>query len=349
MPSSSKKILFLSLSGIGNFLMQSPVFKAVKHAHPDWHITVWLAPRGTKALAEANPYIDAIIEAPIKASPLQHIQTTFELSKRKFNYGVVLSPGQLIKSSSLLFLAGIPNRVGHTYPWRGNSHNHLLLTKWIDEVANLHDIEQNLALLPLLDIPQPTGQIYYSLDIPDENKQQAKEWLEQQELITNEHLVGFHPGSAPNFPAKRWPLAHFAALGRELIHEQRAHILLFGGPDEQPILEKLHQNLGTSQSTFINTDLLTTAAIMQYCQFFVSNDSGLMHLAAASGVETFGLFGPSSEILTGPRGPHSHVIRAVGTHPVYSTELNYDLGQDSHESIQALKPEEVYQALVISR
>ena len=58
-----------------------------------------------------------------------------------------------------------------------------------------------------------------------------------------------------------------------------------------------------------------------------------MHIAAATGVPVLGLFGPTSEVLTGPRGSNSSVLRAQGTVPVYNTEKVNNLGNTSHESL----------------
>ena len=84
---------------------------------------------------------------------------------------------------------------------------------------------------------------------------------------------------------------------------------------------------------------------MQQCTLFVSNDSGLMHLAAATGTKTFGLFGPTNEQRTSPRGPHSYVIRAAGTKPVFDVNEHYDLSLKPHPTILAITPEQVIQTL----
>ena len=80
---------------------------------------------------------------------------------------------------------------------------------------------------------------------------------------------------------------------------------------------------------------------MQYCRLVLANDSGLMHLAAASGTPTLGLFGPTNEKQVGPRGSHTYTIRAPGTKPSYDTVTNYNLGTEPHPSLLALKSSEV--------
>lgn len=336
------KMLLVSLAGIGNFLMQSPVFTAIKKAHPDWHLTVWVAPRGTKELAENNPHVDAIIEAPIKESIAAHLKLIRRLKKEHFDIGIVLSPGQLIKSAAYLWLSGIPKRIGHKYPLRNNPTSSFLLTDSIDELENTHDIEQNLNLLSILRItPDSSFQIQYTLSIPESAHKEAAALLQKLSIPTNKLLVGFHMGSAKGFEWKRWPIENFIEVGKTLIQQKNVHVLLFGGPDENDLKESAQKALGEHATIISSPSLLTTAAIMQKCAFFLSNDSGLMHLTAASGIKTLGLFGPTNEHITAPRGPHSNILRAPGTHPVYDTEKNYTPSSQQHESISQIDPQTV--------
>ncbi|MEX2054673.1 MAG: glycosyltransferase family 9 protein, partial [Candidatus Andersenbacteria bacterium] len=143
---------------------------------------------------------------------------------------------------------------------------------------------------------------------------------------------------------KRWPLEHFAAVGKALAQKYNAHILIFGGPDETAQMQELAKQLPGIASQ-VTAPLLTTAAAIKHCAIFLSNDSGLMHVAAAVGVPTYGLFGPTDEVTTGPRGESSHVIRAAGTKPVFNTESNYYLDQTTHETLLRLSPELVLQQL----
>jgi heptosyltransferase-2 len=333
-----KKVLLLSLSGIGNFLMQSPVFAALKAAYPGWRLTVWVAPRGTKTLAENNPHIDAVIEAPIKQSLQQHLNLVNKLRKQRFDIGIVLYPGQLVKSALYLYLAGIPKRIGHKYPLNNNPSSSFSLTSAVDKTEGVHDIEQNLRLLESLAIKNGTQKTrYYSLIAPQKNQQEAEKLLRDLSIPASKKIIGLHVGSATNFVWKRWPLQYFSELGRVLTEKYNTHLLLFGGPEEKELNEKLLQELSGS-ATIIAAPLLTTAAVIQKCQLFVSNDSGLMHIAAATGVPTLGIFGPTDEHRTGPRGPQSFTMRAPSTKPIYDTDKNYKLGTQSHPTLIALKP-----------
>lgn len=361
-----RKVLLVSLAGIGNYLMQSPTIALLKKNKPDWHVTVWVAPRGTKELAENDPHVDDVIEAPPKATPLEHIRLTYTLNRMGFDVGIVLSPGQLFKSAAYVWLANIPQRIGNTYPFRGNPRSGFLLTHPVDEQRDLHDIEQNIRLLEPLGITDqlPTirqntagdceahaqgadplaWRVNYRLSIPTAHDQEAMQLLSTLKVTRGKSLIGIHAGSAPDFLWKRWPAENFIAAANHFIATLNAHILLFGGPAETQLNLSISHQLKPHASV-ISTNLLTTAGLMKRCQFVLSNDSGLMHLAAASGAKTFGLLGPTDEKKTGPRGVDSHVIRAKGTQPAYDTEKNYHIKQTPHPTITAITSDLVIQEI----
>ena len=340
--SSHKSVLFLALSGIGNLIMQLPTVAALKKAHPDWHVTVWVAPRGTKALAEAQSCIDKVIEMPIQNSFMGHIASITNLRKASYDIGIVLSPGQLVKSAAYLFFAGVPVRIGNSYPFRGNHNSSFLLTNAIQENPSLHDIEQNLQLLNPLDI-HPEAVAHYSIEIPEVNKQEADEIVKEYKFEPNAAIVGMHAGSAPHFTWKRWSLERFAEVAIALIEKNPStRILLFGGKDEldqNTSIQNVINEKFPHAAHVVSASLITTAALLTHCKLLISNDSGLMHLAAASGVKVIGLFGPTSEVQTGPRGKDSIVVRAPGTKPVYNTESASSFGDTPHESMLAITPE----------
>ncbi|PIT98546.1 MAG: hypothetical protein COT71_00005 [Candidatus Andersenbacteria bacterium CG10_big_fil_rev_8_21_14_0_10_54_11] len=379
---SNNRILLLSLSGIGNYIMHTPFIREVKRQRPNWRLTLWCAPRGQAVFARSNPLIDEVIEFPMQSPfykdlPLllrlrqQKISSPFKGNKRdsqyRFDTAVMLSPGQLIKGAAYMFAAGIPQRIAHQYPFRGTSRSGFLLTDSIPEEPDIHDIEQNLNLLPLLGLHLPlvnearvnsssppslnkrSGQVGYKLDISPEIHQKAAQLLKNLKVMGDKPLIGLHPGSAPDTGYKRWPTDRFAAVARVLLEKYDTRILIFGGPDEKELKERLAAQIllllkrgkGDAPVTVISSDLLTTAALTQKCSLFISNDSGLMHIAAASNTPTIGLFGPTSEIETGPRGLRSYTLRAPGTKPVYNTEANASLGNNCHESLLQLTTERV--------
>lgn len=344
--SNARHYLFLSLSGIGNYLMHSSVFRAIKINQPSSTITVWVAPRNTAVLAKANPDIDQVIKAPIRRTLIGHLQQVRKLRHLSADAGLVLYPGQHLKSALYMFLAGLDTRVGHRYLHLGNPDSSLLLTNSLAIDPAKHDIEQNLSLLSPLSIPIPASLQPYYAPIPQYYQQQAEVLLKRLKRSSgpDKILVGFHPGCSPDFSWKRWPVDNFSRLAKALVKHHNAHIMIFGGGIELPMMKKLRRLIGQQHSSIISTHLLTVAAVMKHCQLFIANDSGLMHLSSSVSVPTIGLFGPTNEHRTGPRGPNSLALRAAGTSPVYDVDNNYSLEAEPHPSLLAITPEQVHAA-----
>ncbi len=325
--------------------MQSPSTDLIKKHYPQSLITAWLAPRSTKQIAHCLPAIDQIIEAPIKQPLTNHLSLISQFRRLNFSTGIIMSPGQLIKSATYLFLCGIPTRVGHKYPLGKNPQSGFLLTHAIKENPNLHDIEQNLKLLKALNIPLPQEPTTYSLNLPNQASQKADNIFDNLNITAGQKIIGFHPGSSPDHVWKRWPSQNFIALGQQLGKKFNAHILIFGGPQEEKLKNKIVRSIGLTHASSISSSLLISAALIKKCGLFISNDSGLMHLAAALNTPTLGLFGPTNEKHTGPRGHKSFTIRAPKTSPSYNTEKNYRLGSNPHPDIKTLKVNHVLEKI----
>lgn len=345
-PLETRSVLFLALSGIGNFIMQLPTIEALKKARPHWRVTVWVAPRNTKPLAQARPSIDEIVEAKLQRSIFGHVRLVWRLAQRKPDTAIMLSPGQRMKGAAYMFLTGANQRLAHRYQYRRNPTSHFLLTDSLVEEEGYHDVDQNLKLLELLGIAvaDRLGQPY-SFSPSAESTRHAQTLLRALRIPSDRKIIGVHAGSEPHFLWKRWPLDRFAQVAKTLVANYHAHILIFGGPEERKQKKTLQRMIGKAHASSIATDLLTVAGLMTHCRLFVANDSGLMHLAAAVGVATFGLFGPTDEAATGPRGPKSYVIRAFETAPVYHTERSFNLGLKPHESLLKITPQMVLHAV----
>lgn len=124
-------------------------------------------------------------------------------------------------------------------------------------------------------------------------------------------------GPTANWRAKTWRAAHFADLVGCLTAPDGilpgARVALFGGPDERaqaaPVIDAVPEDRRIDLVGRI--DLLTAHACLQRCAFYVGNDSALMHVAAAAGVPTLGLFGPTQEVYYAPWGTHTAVVRTT--------------------------------------
>ncbi len=144
-------------------------------------------------------------------------------------------------------------------------------------------------------------------------------WLDAQaEAEATQLLPAARPllalAPAANWPCKQWPLERFTALAQKLTADNAplagAPILVIADAHERDQLAPLLQSIPSGKAIeIIGRDLLTVAACLKQCRLFIGNDSGLMHVAAAMGTPTLGLFGPGHEEIYGPWGPHCTVVR----------------------------------------
>ncbi len=133
---------------------------------------------------------------------------------------------------------------------------------------------------------------------------------------------------AANWLGKTWPLERFTRVAMRLLdHDgpmKGGRLMVLGGPGDAKLARELKDVVGRRQ--FINltdgTDLLTAYACLKRARLFIGNDSGTMHLAAAAGCPTLGLFGPSDEVHYAPWGPATRAVR----------------GPRSYEQIRAVDP-----------
>jgi ADP-heptose:LPS heptosyltransferase len=146
----------------------------------------------------------------------------------------------------------------------------------------------------------------------------------ETEARADELTAGFGPilALAPgaNWLGKTWPLERFSRVAMRLLDPdgpmKGGRLMVLGGPEEQKLAKGLRDVVMRSQ--FINLtediDLLTAHACLKRARLFIGNDSGTMHLAAAAGIPTLGLFGPSDEQLYGPWGENTRVVRGPRTY-----------------------------------
>jgi heptosyltransferase-2 len=122
--------------------------------------------------------------------------------------------------------------------------------------------------------------------------------------------IGINP-SATFGPAKQWPPDRFAQLADRLCRAHDARILVFGGPGDGPLGEQI---AGMMKCPCLDLTAKTTLgeamALIEACDLFVTNDSGLMHVAAALQVPVIAIFGSTNPVTTGPHSPFARVVRA---------------------------------------
>lgn len=340
------RVLVLALSGIGNLLMQTPLLRKLKDANPTAEITAMVAPRGTQEVLKHNSAIRNIFLGSPKPVLRERIGMIQAIQREKYDFGFVAYPGQLITSSSLMFFGAVPQRIGHHFNYYFIKNSGLFLTDAFP-VQPVHDVRQNLNLLAALGLDTCSENALYEFPLSLEDKTAAKTFLRESKIRPNNKLIGMHPGTNKDMTYKRWPIERWAKLSDRLAKQFKAKILLFGNSDENALKDAILKQM-RHKGYNINLSLSASAALIGMCDFFVSNDSGLMHVAVSQKIPTFGLFGPTDENRTAPWGPFGRVIRAAGTKPNYDVTRLQEIKkrQTADEAMMALDVSFVYENIL---
>lgn len=295
--------LVIAPQWIGDAVMTEPLLRRL-HARGE-RITVgalpWVAP-----VYRAMPQVDEVIEFPFQHGGLQ-LRERRRLAKEaqgRFDTAYVL-PNSL-KSALLPFLASIPKRVGYL----GEARVGLLTHRLKNPKGKPPMVAFYSALSGETDVAGDRPQLL----LPKEHIDRA---LEGVRLPAGSFLV-FAPG-AEYGPAKRWPAIHYAELAKLL----DAPVVLLGSAKEAPLCEEIVQEADAHPVVNLagKTSLLDAFALIAASRAVVSNDSGLMHVAAAFGVSQVALFGSSSPEHTPPLNDRARVIW-LRNDPAYDPPLD---------------------------
>ena len=337
------KTLIIGPSWVGDMMMSQSLYRTLKQLDPHNEIDV-MAPAWSRALLNKMPEVNQALEMPIGHGEFafaKRCQIGRSLRANHYDQAIVLPNS--FKSALIPFFAKIPKRIG----WKGELRYGLLNDiRTLDKAAFPLMVERYVALA------YPKDQIHSAKDLP-----QPLLWpklsVEQKEideaLVTfaipqYEPLIGFCPG-AEFGPAKRWPDYHYATLADMLV-KQNARIIIFGSAKDREVGEQIIAKMVQSDKC-INlagqTKLEQAIALIAACKAIVTNDSGLMHVAAALDRPLVALYGPSSPEFTPPLSDKAEVIRLItGYHRVRKG----DAEQGYHQSLIDIKPDNVFETLM---
>ncbi|RCS56733.1 lipopolysaccharide heptosyltransferase II [Parvibium lacunae] len=303
------KILLVAPNWIGDCLMAQPLFALLKQQGA--HLTL-LAPTWVAPLAKLMPEIDVVMPHAFAHGRWQwsaRRQLARELAQLGFDVAVVLPNS--FKSALLPWLAGIPLRLGYRGEWRNPLLHRLLPNPPRHPRPPMH--AHYLALAQLLDIPMPAAAPVPALQVSPALQAAAAQALVAHGMAPGQPYWVFAPG-AEYGPAKRWPTAHFAALGAQVLAAQpETALVILGSANDAPLGEAIRQASPVAvQPQLYNlcgqTSLDMAAAIIAQAQQVISNDSGLMHVAAALTVPQVAIFGSSDPRHTPPRSARADVM-----------------------------------------
>jgi heptosyltransferase-2 len=235
----------------------------------------------------------------------------------------------------IVFLAGIPIRAGYNTDARGP----LLTSKVILDKAVLKKHQSCYYMEMLKALGMDIVDDNPVIEVSDEARKRATEILDSLNIQNSELLIGINPGAYFG-SAKRWLPERYALLSDMINKDFGGKILLFGSGEEKAISEMIRCVAKSDVVDLVGkTSLLETMALIEKCSLFITNDSGLMHLAAALKIPLIAIFGSTDPFTTSPLGNSSIIVRKeVSCSPCLKRECPTD-----HQCMRLIEAGEVYQ------
>lgn len=294
-------VLVVGPSWVGDMVMAQSLFISLRRRHPAMAIDV-VAPDWSRPIVARMPEVREAIGLPIHHGRLG-LATRWRVGRAlaRRNYGRAIVLPQSLKSALVPFFARIPRRTGFLGEHRRGLINDV---RPLDRSFRRPMVLRYLSLGLPPDSPEP-------LDIPhpairvDEIHRAAL--LETLELDLGRPLAVCVPG-AEYGPAKAWPAESFAELGRRLA-DSGFGVWILGSEADRPLGERIRVAAGpTARDLCGRTSLEDAADLLSLASVVVSNDSGLMHVAAAVGRPVVAVFGSSSPVYTPPLAARAEVL-----------------------------------------
>jgi len=302
-----RRLLIVKVHGMGDSVLIRLMIEQLKKRNPDIDIGVLAGPATREMLTmstelRVHSYDQKALSMRSAYSALREI--------RRAGYDAVLNVEQgSIAGTAFIACTGIPIHVG--FVPIGDDPKARFLTHGVRFEESRSMWQSFVALSQIVD-PGVT-EVAQRLVIPP--RPETERWLSEWWRVNiggdrRENTVALHLGCGPGMDFKRWPIDNFVALAEQISREaRRVTIILTGTALERPLIRKfLTAYRGRAVDASDAGNLERTAAILSSSHLLVSNDTGVMHLGAALGVPTVGVFGPASPRHWAPIGERATYV-----------------------------------------
>ena len=285
-----KKILIRGPNWVGDAVLAIPAMKAVREHFHEAEITVLVRP-WVAGLFTAAPFVDKVWSEPKPSSIGEWTRIPRSIRDRAFDLAL-LFPNSF-ESALMMFLAGIPQRIGYATDARG-----WMLTNSIKPADDpRHQIYYYMDLVKTLAAATTPPAI--EIKATPQERADARALLRAEGIPDAAPFLVLNPGAAYG-SAKRWHSDRFAGVAQTLSRELHLLIVLIGSEAERSISEQVRDRM-TRSAVVLNgrTSLETLIGVLSESSLMITNDSGPMHIAAALGRPLVTPFGPTNPARTG--------------------------------------------------
>ena len=305
------KIAIVKLSSLGDVIHALPVAHALRRSRSGIHLT-WIVEAREYALLAGHPDLDSVVPVDTRlwrrliwrpAGARQVVGKVRRLRRRvrSARFDVAIDLQGLMKSGLLTAYTGAPIRIGFSADRCRERLNCLFTNRRVRPPASaVHVVDQYLSLLAPLGVTP--GPVEFHVPLQPAAERRMEDFLGEQGVKSQDCLIAINPGAGR--ADKQWPVAHFRALADRLAQEPNARILLLWGPDEVHMARQIRDGLQARAILAPPTALHELGALLRRAALMVANDTGPLHLAAALGTPSLGLYGPTRAERNGPYGRH---------------------------------------------
>jgi heptosyltransferase II len=301
-PEKIKNLLIRSANWIGDAVMTTPAIRAIRKNFPNARINLlskpWVAP-----VFENSPYIAQIIPYNY-AGALRTVKAAKMLEM--YNFDAVFLLQNAFEAAWVAYLAKIPIRIGYDTDLRKMFLTHPIHRS--SKILRLHQTHYYNEILKGAGLE--TNGTFLELYLTSKDHDSALKILKESNIDETDFVIGINP-SATFGSAKQWFPERFAQLSDRLNKRFNSKTIIFGGPNDHELgadIMKMMKTFAVNLSG--KTSLKEAMALIARCRLFITNDSGLMHVAAALNVAQVAIFGSTNFAATAPWSPRARVVRS---------------------------------------
>jgi len=289
------RILVVNVNWVGDVIFSAPIFKSLRMAYPNAKICCLAVPR-VKEILESITQIDEIIiydEKGRDRNPLAKLMLILKLRRKKFD--IVFLLHRSMTRALLVYLAGIPQRVGYDTKNRGR-----FLTHKVDYSDNtVHRCDYYLNVIESYGIKVDDRR--YELSVEQNAVNDIEKILRSKDIQAKDYLVVMNPGG--NWDLKRWSGERFSRLINGFKNQSDIKVAITGSKKDRSLIKAMGGlSLDHALDLSGQTNLKQLMALMKRANLVISADSGPLHLANGVGCDVIGIYGPTRPEITGPRG-----------------------------------------------
>jgi lipopolysaccharide heptosyltransferase I len=314
------RIVLVKLSSLGDVVHALPLAHALRHRVPGAELT-WVVERREEAILTANPDVDHVVPVDTRlwrrefrrpggagAVVAKVRGLVRRLAAGRFDVAVDVQGN--LKSGLITALTRAPLRVGFALRDCREGFNALFTTRRVGlPPGPVHVVEENLAVLGLLGVRRDAvGTPVFPIPVDPAAEGVVARFLEKEGVRPETRLLALNAGAGRE--GKRWAVDAYRRLGETLGRRLAVRPVLCWGPGEEALARAIAGGMAEAPLVPPATSILEMVALLRRAALVVGGDTGPIHIAAALGVPTVGLYGPTDARRNGPYGPRVATVQS---------------------------------------